>query len=302
MKKLLAIRKSLSVLAALSIIGSAGALSASAAGTVVVLDNCDDAGLVMPGEDHFHGTENDYEDKKEGEACYKTSQDGNMVMACMWRNTPETDTKQTMETGAVQFWLYLPEYTPFANREHSVTFEITSSGMVDRDELEWDVEPYLTQDGWNLITLPFSDAARKNGEIDLTKICFYRIIANNIDDFEMKVDLIQFVDKADFAPTTTTTEAPPTTTTTEAPATTAGKSDKTTTAGKSDKTTTADKTQTASAGATATNGGETEEGGVNVLAIVLIVAGVLVLAGGGVAVFFILKKKDDGSKNGGDNA
>ena len=74
------------------------------------------------------------------------------------------------------------------------------------------------------------------------------------------------------------------------------------TAGKSDKTTTADKTQTASAGATATNGGETEEGGVNVLAIVLIVAGVLVLAGGGVAVFFILKKKDDGSKNGGDNA
>lgn len=290
MKKTRVFGKLLSACLSLCILTGAGALSAAADGAVV-FDNCDDAGLVRPGEAHFHGTVNDYDDKKEGEACYKTSQDGSMTMACMWRNVTATDTKQTMETGAVQFWLYLPEYESFARKEHSVIFEISSSGQVDVNELEWDVEPYLTQDGWNLITLPFSDSPRVSGNIDLTKVDTFRILATNIDDFEMKVDLIQFVNKADFvkpteAPTEAPTQAPteaPTQTPTQKPTTADTRN-----AGGTDKT-------DAGSDASATKAANAEEGGGNALVIVLVVVGVLVLAGGGVAVFFILRKKDDGT-------
>ena len=55
--------------------------------------------------------------------------------------------------------------------------ELSSSGGPDARELSWDLMLYLTKSGWNEIDLPFANANRVGGEIDLQNVNFMRVYA-----------------------------------------------------------------------------------------------------------------------------
>lgn len=192
------LKKALGILLMLCMFASMSTLFASA-GTVVVLDNCDDASLLSPGEFYFNSSTNDFSDKKEGKACYTNTANNGMNLVSMWRHFDDVDTKQTMSTGAVQLWVWVKNYEDYAYSEGGCIFELGSSIDADKEELEWDLSGYLYQNGWNLVTLPFSDAKKTGGDIDLKGVSYFRLFGGKANE-TFKMDLIQVVNKADAEP------------------------------------------------------------------------------------------------------
>jgi len=109
---------------------------------------------------------------------------------------PPIDTKVTMETGALSFWLYIPDVS-LVTTDGQIQF--SSSGAPDDYRVGWSfglVKPSL-KNGWNHLTLKFSesdgitgDGGPKLNAMNFVKIFFHQEKSNSpqnygVDDFKV---------------------------------------------------------------------------------------------------------------------
>jgi hypothetical protein len=82
----------------------------------------------------------------------------------------------TKANGALKLWLYIGDISQIKNDGQ---FELTSSGESDKNEYAWNLGPMLPnlKNGWNELTLNFSDAAESSGDggPKLTAFNFFRL-------------------------------------------------------------------------------------------------------------------------------
>nr|WP_157536198.1 hypothetical protein [Mucilaginibacter sp. L294] len=110
--------------------------------------------------------------------------------------TPPIDTKVTMETGKLSFWLYVPDAS-LVNTDGQIQF--SSSGAPDDFRVGWSfglVKPSL-KNGWNHLELKFSesdgitgDGGPKLNAMNFIKIFFHQEKSNSpqnygVDDFKV---------------------------------------------------------------------------------------------------------------------
>jgi hypothetical protein len=120
------------------------------------------------------GARLDTTDHKEGKACLSSTtqelgSDGSGWFARQFISW--IDAGVTEADGALRMWLYVSDTTKLV-REGQI--EITSSGGYDRDEYAWNLLDMKLDNGWNDLTLPFSQAS-KSGKPDLRNIRYFRI-------------------------------------------------------------------------------------------------------------------------------
>ena len=63
-----------------------------------------------------------------------------------------------MDTGYLHFWLYVSDISKITGGQ----IELTSSGSPDKQEICWDPQNYILQNGWNEIILPLNQSTGKN--------------------------------------------------------------------------------------------------------------------------------------------
>ncbi|MBO5898165.1 MAG: hypothetical protein J6R04_04060, partial [Clostridia bacterium] len=81
---------------------------------------------------------------------------------------------------ALSFWLYVSD--PAMVSKMASYIELTSSGKCDSEELEWATYGTVFSNlktGWNRIVLPFANASRNGGTINLANLNFLRIWGNS---------------------------------------------------------------------------------------------------------------------------
>jgi hypothetical protein len=82
----------------------------------------------------------------------------------------------TKANGALKLWLYIGDISQI---KADGQFELTSSGESDKNEYAWNLAPMLPnlKNGWNELTLNFSDAAESSGDggPKLTAFNFFRL-------------------------------------------------------------------------------------------------------------------------------
>ena len=81
---------------------------------------------------------------------------------------PNTVAFSASEDSVITFWLYVSDKDAISD----TIFELGSTGNADEQEKEWDFTDQITQDGWNKITLDFSEGV---GGLSLNSIRRYRI-------------------------------------------------------------------------------------------------------------------------------
>lgn len=114
------------------------------------------------------------------------------------------DTIDATRMDTLEFWFYVSDKDALA----SVTFadnamELSSSMQPpDSEEISWRLEDILaqcTQNGWNAVRLPFSAASGRAGEIDLSRIRYFRwyfVMAQNLPEqpITIKIDNLRLTD------------------------------------------------------------------------------------------------------------
>jgi hypothetical protein len=89
--------------------------------------------------------------------------------------TGTLDTKITLATGQLQFWLYIPDPS-LLKADGQIQF--SSSGQPDANRVGWAFAPYIPKlkKGWNLMQLNMSDAdGVTDPKPDLTKMNFFKM-------------------------------------------------------------------------------------------------------------------------------
>lgn len=123
----------------------------------------------------------DTKDKKEGNASIKsTIESGNYQDLLFNRATP-LDAKVDKQIGQLRFWFYISDPFAFDQNTDVGQFELTSSGQPDQQELTWGITPskYNFKPGWNFLVLKFSEAGLSSGDVDFTKLNFFRVYMFN---------------------------------------------------------------------------------------------------------------------------
>ena len=92
--------------------------------------------------------------------------------------------------GYAEGYLRVRIYVEDLSRLTDSQLELSSSGNPDARELSWNLMLYLTRSGWNEIDLPFANANRVGGEIDLQNVNFMRIYGVMSDSCLFGVDEI----------------------------------------------------------------------------------------------------------------
>lgn len=84
---------------------------------------------------------------------------------------PEAIDISAYRNGYLHVWVWISDHTNIK----STQFEMTSGGQYDQNELNWNAKNYLTEDGWNEVWLPLSDAGHTNGDFDFTHFNYMRL-------------------------------------------------------------------------------------------------------------------------------
>jgi hypothetical protein len=128
-------------------------------------------------------------DKKEG--SYSLKAEGTGVVIFQKEFAP-FDTEVTRENGALAFDLYISDVSLLGPGDNS--FEITSSGAPDVNEVSWNVnEMGELNNGWNKVELSLSKAGN---DVNLQAITFLRFYHTNIQgSIIFKIDNIRFYSK-----------------------------------------------------------------------------------------------------------
>ena len=154
-----------------------------------VLDTCD----VLAGWSSDNPLSLDTADKKEGAASIAMTGTGTQEFVRTFVQPVQTNA--TEAGGSLSFWYYVQDVATLAGGEGSV--ELTSSGHPDVDEYAWDMSTIRAgvSNGWNHLTLRFSDA-KKTGSPNLSAVNFFRIyqftnttVHAKIDDLEVQEEI-----------------------------------------------------------------------------------------------------------------
>lgn len=118
------------------------------------------------------------------------------------------DTGLTETNGFFKLSIYISDINRI-NTALDAQIELTSSGGPDVDEYSWNVNNLNLVNGWNLISLRFSDAA-KIGSPDMSAINYFRIYGFLRGSMTRKIDNLRFEQgpPATPAPASTPTPAP----------------------------------------------------------------------------------------------
>ena len=126
-------------------------------------------------------------DKKEGAACLQSV--GSKTDDFKKVFSPPINTGSTIENGNLQFWYFVSDINLFAVANQ---VELGSAGIPDKNEFNWSIG--TLQNGWNLVTLPFSTAGVTGGTPDLSAINYLRIYHVKTASVNTKIDQIIIVD------------------------------------------------------------------------------------------------------------
>ncbi len=131
--------------------------------------------------------------KKEGEGWLAAPiTNGEDYMHFIQRRPEAINPNLTKANGALKLWLYIEDVSKIKDDGQ---FELTSSGESDKNEYSWNLGPMLPnlKNGWNELTLAFSDAAESSGDggPDLTQFNFFRLYlwTSGKDHADVKIGL-----------------------------------------------------------------------------------------------------------------
>ena len=74
--------------------------------------------------------------------------------------------------GYLHFWLYISNTSAWNG---TVIVELTSSGVPDTNELQWNLDKSTLQNGWNEVERALSDPSSRKGTINFSAVNFLRI-------------------------------------------------------------------------------------------------------------------------------
>lgn len=92
----------------------------------------------------------------------------------------------SLKGGYIHFSLYVASKNNFVK---NLFFEISSAGLSDAEELQWEIELSSIKEGWNEIYLSIPNGI-KTGKIDYTEINFFRLYSPNLDTKKGSLDVI----------------------------------------------------------------------------------------------------------------
>lgn len=139
--------------------------------------------------------------KKEGEGWLAAPiTNGEDYMHFIKRRPSVLNSNLTKATGALKLWVYIEDVSKIKDDGQ---FELTSSGESDKNEYSWNLGPMLPnlKNGWNELTLAFSDAAESSGDggPDLSKFNFFRLYlwtsGKDHPDVKIGLDDLRIVEK-----------------------------------------------------------------------------------------------------------
>ena len=149
--------------------------------------------LADKGNDVIYKVTVDTNDKKEGEGALQiiaaTERDTNL----MYKPYDPVDMGMTKENGKITFWLYVSDPAALENWN---AIQI-ASGWINENCLTWGLTPDMVQQGWNEITLNFSDAT-ETGTFDPAALnLFWFAVTETVDGQTFKLDDIRITGNAD---------------------------------------------------------------------------------------------------------
>jgi uncharacterized protein YjdB len=127
----------------------------------------------------------DSTDKKVGTASLKSVGLSNEDFKRVF-STP-INTGSTVQDGNLQFWYFVSDISSFSAVNQ---VELGSGGAADKNEYNWNIGISTLQNGWNLVTLPFSTAVTTGGTPDLSAINWFRIYRAKTGSVTTKIDQI----------------------------------------------------------------------------------------------------------------
>jgi len=96
----------------------------------------------------------------------------------------------TKDNGRLEFWYYTSNASVLGSNQ----IELGSGGGPDNLEFSWSFQPGELQDGWNFVSLKFSEAGTTGGEPDLSAINHFRMYNYKSEDLITRIDAIEIVD------------------------------------------------------------------------------------------------------------
>jgi len=165
-----------------------------------VLDNADSAS----GWTGSNTVSVDMADKQEGNGALTSSGLGPDWFKKTF-STP-VNTGVTEAGGFFKLWIYISDVTRI-NTTRDAQIELTSSGGPDANEYSWNVNDLNLINGWNLVSLRFSDAA-KIGSPDLNAINYFRIYGFLKASITRKIDDLRFEEGLPITPAPTAVPTP----------------------------------------------------------------------------------------------
>lgn len=127
----------------------------------------------------------DSTDKKVGTASLQSVGSLNADFTRVF-STP-INTGSTIQDGNLQFWYFVSDISAFTAVNQ---VELGSGGAADKNEFNWNIGIGTLQNGWNLVTLPFSTAGTTGGTPDLSAINWFRIYRAKGASVATKIDQI----------------------------------------------------------------------------------------------------------------
>lgn len=174
MKKYCALLLILTVFAALVL-----PVSARTEKNVIVLNDC---------EEKFGTFLLDTVEPAEGNGCVSFP-----TKNASFANAFSFDPVDLSECDTVAFEVYVSDAS-LVSHFGQLCFEISSAGKCDEEELAWHLKNSLStglEEGWNTVYLSFTDGVA-TGDIDLTRVNFFRIFALEINTAECTGEKIMF--------------------------------------------------------------------------------------------------------------
>lgn len=178
-------RKILAILFSVTLFISSLAGTSTSVFAAAIFDNCDSAANWT--SSNSIGV--DTSDKMEGTGSL-TSTGISAVFFQKVFSTP-VNIGETVNTGALQMWLYVSDVTKLGDGQ----IEITSSGTSDTNEYSWAFASINSSlvNGWNKVYLKLSEAGTYGGAPNLSSINFVRIYNYVSASITMKIDDLRFV-------------------------------------------------------------------------------------------------------------
>ncbi len=152
-----------------------------------LLFSCDDMeGLKLVNESAFRIADGEGE-YKEGTGAFWSTGKGQSRFAVKLNKPLDIS---AYKDGSLQFWMYIGDRSEFAST--TFTVELTSGGTFDKQELNWNGNlSDLKENSWNHILLSFEKAGKSGGDIDFTKVNYFRLY---LDKFETSEKVIVSID------------------------------------------------------------------------------------------------------------